>query len=162
MNGCADQMLDMELLLPSGEPVTLPTLLSYRSYDPLAVHIVFHTDADGRVPWVFARDLLAQGLHRPSGQGDVQVWPGAVGHEEVLNLALSSPEGTAWLRAPLHVVAQWLERTHRLVPAGREADGYDLDAELSCLLPGTRPRPRPRPLPFSGPADPGGSHRRSK
>ncbi|MFE7530238.1 SsgA family sporulation/cell division regulator [Kitasatospora sp. NPDC057542] len=154
----------MELLLPSGEPVTLPTLLSYRSYDPLAVRIVFHTDAHGRIPWVFARDLPAQGLHRPSGQGDVQVWPGAVGHEEVLNLAFSSPEGTAWLRAPLHVVAEWLERTHRLVPAGQEADRYDLDAELSCLLPGTRPRPRPRPrpLPFSGPADPGGAHRRSK
>ncbi|MFF2145778.1 SsgA family sporulation/cell division regulator [Kitasatospora sp. NPDC058190] len=154
----------MEVLLPSGEPVTLPTLLSFRSYDPLAVRTVFHTDTDGQVSWVFARDLLAQGLRRPSGQGDVQVWPGAVGHEEVLNLALSSPEGTAWLRAPLHVVAEWLERTYRLVPAGREAGGYDLDAELSRLLPGTRLRPRtwPRPLPSSGPADPGGSHRCGK
>ncbi|GGU96068.1 hypothetical protein HS99_0005350 [Kitasatospora aureofaciens] len=133
-------MLDMELLLPSGEPVTLPTLLSYRSHDPLAVRIVFHTDGDGQVLWAFARDLLAQGLRRPSGQGDVQVWPGAVGavgHEEVLNLALSSREGTAWLRAPLHGVAEWLERTYRLVPAGRETDGHDLDAELSRLLPGT-------------------------
>ncbi|MGW3231118.1 hypothetical protein [Kitasatospora sp. NPDC001095] len=59
----------MELRLPSGEPGTLPTLLSYRSHDPLAVRIVFHTD--------------------------------------------------------------------ELVPAGREADGHDLDAELSRLLPGT-------------------------
>jgi Streptomyces sporulation and cell division protein, SsgA len=137
VNGRTDHLLDMELLLPSGEPVTLPALLSYRRHDPLAVRIVFHTDTDGPVPWVFARDLPAQGLHRPSGQGDVQLWPQGAGHQEVLNLALSSREGTAWLRTPLRPVARWLEHTYRLVPAGREGDGYDLNAELARLLPGT-------------------------
>lgn len=136
MTGRVDQTLDMELVLASGEAVSLRTRLSYRSYDPLAVHAHFRTDADDLVPWVFARDLLAQGLLRPSGQGDVQVWPGGAGPEAVLNLALSSPDGTAWLRAPLAEVAGWLERTYRLVPAGRETDGCDLDAELSRLLPG--------------------------
>ncbi|MBO1417367.1 SsgA family sporulation/cell division regulator [Streptomyces sp. FH025] len=85
----------MALLLPSGEPVTVPALLSYRTHDPLAVRIVFHTPTAGHVPWVFARDLLAQGLHRPSGHGDVQIWPTEAGHEKVLNLALTSPQGTA-------------------------------------------------------------------
>lgn len=36
------------------------------------------------------------------------------------------------------MVEQWLERTFRLVPAGHEADNFDVDAELSQLLHGTR------------------------
>ncbi|WP_179382200.1 SsgA family sporulation/cell division regulator [Streptomyces sp. SA15] len=97
---------------------------------------VFHTDTDRSVPWVLARDLPAQGLLRPSGQGDVHIWPVGHGPDAEPNIALSSPQGTARLTAPLATVAQWLQRTYQSVPAGREADGLDVDGELARLLHG--------------------------
>jgi hypothetical protein len=56
------------------------------------------------------------------------------GPDAVLNLALSSPHGDARLRARLPAVAEWLKRTYFLIPAGREGDELDVDAELSRLL----------------------------
>ncbi|WP_405876832.1 SsgA family sporulation/cell division regulator [Streptomyces sp. NBC_01136] len=137
MTRYVDQVLYMELVLtPEERGVTVLTRLRYDPHDPFAVSVVFHTDVNGSVPWFFARDLLARGVLRPSGQGDVQVWPTGEGPDAVLNLALSSPHGAARLTAPLAVVTQWLDRTYRLVPMGRETDGLDFDAELSRLLHG--------------------------
>lgn len=67
----------------------------------------------------------------------MHVWPVGAGPGAELNIALLSPQGTARCTAPLPVVAQWLERTYRLMPAGQESDALDLDAELSRLLHGT-------------------------
>ncbi|WP_409474432.1 SsgA family sporulation/cell division regulator [Streptomyces sp. HC307] len=132
-----DQMLYMGLALAPDERIAVPTRLSYEAHDPFAVHIVFHPGTDRSVIWILARDLLVEGLFRPSGQGDVRVRPKGSGSDAELHLALSSPHGAARLTAPLPEVAQWLERTFCVVPAGHEADGLDWDAELSRLLPGT-------------------------
>ncbi|GAB3000691.1 SsgA family sporulation/cell division regulator [Streptomyces pseudoechinosporeus] len=136
MTSYIDQMLYTELVLASDERIAVPTRLLYKARDPFAVHLVFHPDADRAVPWVLARDLLAQGLLRPSGQGDVHLWPVGCGPDAELNIALSSPQGTARLTAPLATVAQWLERTYQSVPVGREADGLDVDGEVARLLHG--------------------------
>lgn len=132
-----DEPLHTQLVLAHGERIAVPTQLSYDPDDPFAVCIAFHTGAERPVAWVLARDLLTEGLFGPSGQGDVRIWPSGSGSDAELNLALSSPHGAARLIAPLPVVAQWLERTYRLVPAGAETDRLDLDAELSRLLHGT-------------------------
>jgi hypothetical protein len=137
MNNYAEQPLSMGLVLPSGGRITVEVRLVYEACDPIAAHMVFHPGTDHSVTWTFARDLLAQGLARPNGEGDVRIWPTGSGPDAELNLALSSPHGTALLTAPLPVVAHWLDRTYRLVPAGHEADGFDVDAELSDLLSGT-------------------------
>ncbi|MFB6784994.1 SsgA family sporulation/cell division regulator [Streptomyces sp. NPDC002596] len=129
-----DQTLHMELVLPSGEHLAVPTRLHYATQDPFAAIIVFQTDTVHQVSWALARETLAEGLNRPTGQGDVHVWPVGSGRDAELNLALSSSHGTAWLTAPLPVVAQWLGRTYHLVPAGQEVSGLDMDAELSQLL----------------------------
>jgi hypothetical protein len=115
----------------------VPTRLLYEPHDPYAVHIVFYADTDEPVTWAFDRDLLAQGILRPSGEGDVRLWPTRTGPDAVLNLALSPPHGAAHLTASLSVVTQWLERTYHLAPSGREGDGIDLNAELARLLHGT-------------------------
>ncbi|MFD7379400.1 SsgA family sporulation/cell division regulator [Streptomyces mirabilis] len=96
-----------------------------------------YADTDEPVAWAFDRDLLAQGILRPSGEGDVRHWPTHTGPDAVLSLVLSPPHGAAHLTASLAVVTHWLERTYHLVPSGREGDGIDLNAELSRLLHGT-------------------------
>ncbi|WP_330455793.1 SsgA family sporulation/cell division regulator [Streptomyces sp. NBC_00820] len=131
-----EHTLPMELLLAPEEPVALRTRLAYRRRDPFAVHITFHTGVHAPVSWVFARDLLALGMRERSGLGDVRVWPQGSGPDAVLNLTLSSPHGSARLRASLPAMAEWLERTYLLVPAGGESDELRLDAALSRLLHG--------------------------
>lgn len=127
----------MELILASGDSVPVPASLLYTSRDPFAVHIAFHVALGDPILWVFSRDLLARGLLRPSGRGDVRLWPTGAGRGAMLHLALSSPHGSAQLEAALPVVTRWLERTYQLVPPGREADGLDLEPELARLLYGT-------------------------
>jgi len=126
--------LDLVLVLGGDRVVVVPTTFEYSSESPYAVTARFRT-SDGDVQWVFGRDLLAEGLTGPAGEGDVTVWPspGASG-DDVVCLALESPSGGALLEAdPLHVRG-FLEDTYRLVPAGSESDLLDLDAEIAALL----------------------------
>ncbi len=98
--------------------------LTYDPADPYAVHLAFHLDARGggeTVAWSFARDLLAAGLHQPSGLGDVRIWPWTGPEGETIALALSSPDGQALIEAPRSPLAGFLEAAYGSVPAGREA-----------------------------------------
>ncbi|MFJ6070922.1 SsgA family sporulation/cell division regulator [Streptomyces sp. NPDC093065] len=109
---------------------------------PLLVSITFFIDEDGpRVTWQVGRDLLDQGLRSTSGIGDVQVWPSYLGEEESAWLQLSSYDVTALFEMPAPPLAEWLERTYQIVPAGAEMSRLDPDAFLAGLLgdPGTAP-----------------------
>ncbi|MEW1686000.1 SsgA family sporulation/cell division regulator [Streptomyces sp. NPDC093594] len=108
--------------------------LSYRSCDPYSVHIDFFVPGRVTVSWVFARDLLAEGTVRPSGLGDVRIWPGGTGRSAFVCLDLSSPHGRARLTACASEVTSWVGWTYHLVPAGFESASLDLDGELSLLL----------------------------
>ncbi|WP_308307279.1 SsgA family sporulation/cell division regulator [Streptomyces sp. ISL-10] len=102
-------------------PVAVPTRLTYRVSDPYAVHFAFHIDTPDPIGWRFGRDLLIDGVYRPSGDGDVRIWPvGVHGEDGTVCISLSTPDGNAVLRAPAVALTAWLERTMRLVPPGRE------------------------------------------
>lgn len=109
----------------------------YDPADPWAVAVVF-TDPrvnDGEVPmWGFARDLLAAGLHRPAGIGDVQLWPAYDILTPVTAVRLSSPDGEAVLTVESADVQRFLARTYAWVPAGDEAAHVDVDAAVARLL----------------------------
>ncbi|GAA2462731.1 SsgA family sporulation/cell division regulator [Streptomyces macrosporus] len=124
----------MRLVVDPGHSIAVAAQLSYGPHDPYAVQIVFHTGSHGPVPWVFSRELLAQGTLGPCGQGDVRIWPAGAGRRRVLYLELTSPDGRALLHAPAAVVERWLRRTHQLVPPGQEAQLIDVDGELCGLL----------------------------
>jgi hypothetical protein len=49
-------------------------------------------------------------------------------------IELCSPSGCALFALPRSVLAEFLERSHEIVPAGDEARYIDLDAELDLLL----------------------------
>jgi hypothetical protein len=121
----------------------------YSGADPYAVRMAFHVGTDEPVEWIFARDLLAAGIEARHGEGDVQVWPSATSCAEtedldvigppgspgtILNIELSSPFGRAHFEAPAEAMSAFLRRTYLLVPAGRESDFADIDAELNDLL----------------------------
>jgi len=123
------------LLVPGDAPVPVMATLRYEARDPYAVNASFRT---GRgtdrtaVEWVFARQLLAEGLERPVGDGDVRVSPGSNG-ARVVNLTLSSPSGHAVFEVPRAAMEDFLARSYSVVPLGSESSFLDLDAELSLL-----------------------------
>jgi hypothetical protein len=111
--------------------------------------MAFHVGTDEPVEWIFARELLAAGIESRHGEGDVQVWPSAQSCAEtdgldvigdadtegaVLNIELSSPFGQAHFEAPAGAMSAFLNRTYQIVPAGKESDYLDIEAELNDLL----------------------------
>jgi hypothetical protein len=122
--------LEFALVLADAEPIRVAAHLRYDTRDPFAVCVSFDAGGTERIEWTFARELLDQGLWQSTGDGDVRVWPrgGAV------FLALCSPSGKAILETPRPAVADFVARTQRLVPVGRESEFIDLDRELDGLL----------------------------
>ena len=126
--------LGLTLVVPEHGTVPLVASLYYSADDPYAIRMAFHVGLDEPVEWIFARELLAAGLVQPTGEGDVQVWPGSPDGREVLNLALSSPFGQAHFEAPASATADFLRRTYGLIAADREDEFVDVDSELDELL----------------------------
>ncbi|MGW2370913.1 MULTISPECIES: SsgA family sporulation/cell division regulator [Kitasatospora] len=109
--------------------------LGYEPGDPYAVRFAFHLPGDAPVTWVFARELLLDGLSGPSGEGDVHIHP-LGGEPSEVRIALRNPHGDALLHAPAAPLAAFLARTDRLVPIGQEHTGRELDAQLAEILRG--------------------------
>ncbi|MFE1589934.1 SsgA family sporulation/cell division regulator [Streptomyces sp. NPDC059402] len=129
-----ERELELRLILSPEHGVPVPARLAYHSDDPYAVHVTFHIDSGHPVHWTFARDLLVEGVFRPSGHGDVRVWPSKAEGRSVVLMALSSPDGDALLEAPTPQVSAWLERTLRAVPPGTEGGQLGIDDGLAELL----------------------------
>ena len=126
--------LGLSLVVPEHGAVPLVASLAYSAADPYAIRMAFHVGTDDPVEWIFSRDLLSAGLGGPTGEGDVQVWPGEVHGIAVLNIALSSPFGQAHFEAPMISIADFLNRTYGLIAAGCESDFVNIDGELDELL----------------------------
>ncbi|MCX4575261.1 SsgA family sporulation/cell division regulator [Streptomyces sp. NBC_01571] len=139
MHTVVERELELHLVLSPERSIPVPARLAYRSDDPYAVHITFHICSDHPVSWTFARELLVEGVFRPSGHGDVRVWPTKVAGRGVVLMALTSPDGDALLEVPATQVSAWLERTLRAVPPGSESEQLGLDDGLAELL---APSPR--------------------
>ncbi len=103
--------------------------------DPYAVQLVIGRPEGPSVTWSFARDLLAEGLYEPAGDGDVLVWPclGTSG-EAVVVIELRSPSGMAMLQTPSRAVQRFVTDVFEAVPVGVETDQIDFDDLVSHLL----------------------------
>jgi hypothetical protein len=109
-------------------------VLHYDVSDPYAVHATFRTGQGEGVSWVFARELLTLGVHRPSGDGDVRVWPSWSSGAEVVFIGLTSPDGEALLQAPTRDLVDFLGRTYALCAQGQEEQHLDVDSAIQALL----------------------------
>lgn len=126
--------LALELIDATGEASRLDGGLEYNAADPYAVAAVFRAGATP-IRWVFARDLLAEGIFAPAGEGDVQVWPSLDIHgRAVVIIELISPQGQALLQAASSDVNEFLQHTFALVPRGTEEMGLDLEDTVLRLL----------------------------
>ena len=102
--------------------------------DPYAVTMRLLARA-GTVVWTFARELLADGLYQPVGDGDVQVWPCLdMSANAVVIIELTSPEGSALIQAPARTVHDFVASTLDLVPFGEESAHLEIDALITHLL----------------------------
>ena len=126
--------LGLSLVVPEHGAVPLVASLDYCADDPYAIKMSFHVGTDEPVEWIFARELLASGIERPAGEGDVKVWPEDFDGADILNIALESPFGEAHFEAPLSATAEFLRSTYGIIPAGTEGDFIDVDSELDELL----------------------------
>lgn len=130
--------LTLDLLTASGSVLPLEAEFSYSTTDPLAVVAMFHTGESEPVRWVFARDLLSEGMDHRTGDGDMVVWP-AVGVEgaPAVHIRLRSPDGDALLEADAAAVQQFLKLTWALVTPGTEGHLLDVESVLGSLLDGS-------------------------
>ncbi len=124
----------LRLVMPRAD-VFVDASLRYDRDDPYAVHLSFVTPT-GRDPieWIFARSLATHGLTEPAGDGDVRIWPSPEDLAGPVYVELCSPSGRALFTVPRSVLAEFVDRSHGVVPPGDEADYVDLDAELDLLL----------------------------
>ena len=120
-----------ELIAPDAPVVPVKVDLTYHSRDPYAVQASFRT-GNSTVEWVFARDLLHEGLAGPAGTGDVRVQP--VSGAAKVQLELSSPSGYAVFTTCAQALGDFLSRTYEAVPAGSEYGWLDFDLALAGLL----------------------------
>ncbi|GHE07887.1 SsgA family sporulation/cell division regulator [Streptomyces alanosinicus] len=138
MNSSVHQTLVVELRAHGTGRCPVFAHLGYDAGDPFAVTAVFGHDGRVLACWRLDREMLADGLLRPVGAGDVRLRPVATAawHELRMEfLGALRPDGSrhhavvyAWAPA----VAAFLRETHRLVPPGREH--LPLDKLLAEIL----------------------------
>lgn len=122
-------------LINDGITLPLETEFRYSTDDPMAVVAMFDTGEDEKIRWVFARDLLAEGLDRRTGEGDIVVWPATdASGQPAIHIRLQSPDGTALIEADGKDIEQFLVQTHELVAPGNEGRMIDLDSMLVAIL----------------------------
>ncbi|WP_033218690.1 SsgA family sporulation/cell division regulator [Kitasatospora phosalacinea] len=116
-------------------PLSMPVSLRYDRSDPYAVCLSVGA-APRAVDWVFARSLLAAGLLRPTGLGNVLVTPRCHGERDSVGIVFRSPDGEAVLSIAAPAVAAFLGQTRSVVPPGTEGRYVDLDRVVAELLAG--------------------------
>jgi hypothetical protein len=127
------QAISVELRTVEDYTIPVPAELSYSTSDPYAVTVSFQLH-DRSVPWTFGRDLLSLGLHEPAGEGDVHVFPCLSDDGlAVVTVELCSPHGDALVEIRTQDAADFVERSHALVPPGQEFAHLDVDAAISAI-----------------------------
>ena len=108
---------------------TVEVRMAYDPADPLAVSLHI-TGETVEATWVFARDLLADGLRSmaPVGAGAIQVQATSV-LTEISHLAEGG--GVELLRLPWWNTREFIRLTHTVVPRGQEE--LDIDSWLDDL-----------------------------
>lgn len=124
----------MSFLVSEELAFRIPVELDFDAADPYAVRLTFDLPGDVPVTWAFSRELLLDGLSRPSGEGDVRVEPASGGHLSDVFISLQVGAERALFRVSAPPLVAFLDRTDRLVPLGAEEVCETLDAVLDRIL----------------------------
>lgn len=125
--------LSLRMAVDYDRTVDVPCELEYRAEEPYAIRATFRTGA-ADIEWMFARDLMLEGLQRPSGEGDVVIWPEHHAATPLTLIALNSPSGQAVLECERDHIELFLRRTFQIVPLGDEGTTMDVDQWIHEIL----------------------------
>lgn len=134
MAATVDKTLRGRLVLGPNLSRGIRANLRYLRDDPFAVRLAFPAAVglEGEnVEWVFARELLDNGMYEPVGDGDFHLWPGGPGR---VMIEFESPHGMAIVEFAATDLRLFLHDAYREIPAGHESQHLDLDARLAELL----------------------------
>ncbi|MER5755942.1 SsgA family sporulation/cell division regulator [Streptomyces sp. NPDC002088] len=127
--------LPVQLVVSHEMSLSMSVSLQYEPSDPWAVRAAFTVVGSGEtVEWIIGRDLLADGLEGPAGEGDIRVWPAEEHDVSDLCILLNPPDGTALLKVPVREIKTFLQETEAVVPRGAEPGHIDWDAWLTHLI----------------------------
>lgn len=132
---CVSALIVVRLDAPTGH-VHFLARFSYGGGDPYAVQVEFLNGPSVVARWHFDRQMLAEGLQRPVGEGDVAFRPhkGAGFDELRVDLVGRSADrdGRAVLFVDARALTGFLEQTYAVIGAGEEF--LDLDRLLDEFL----------------------------
>jgi hypothetical protein len=123
----ADSVYTEELVALADDTTPVRSRWIYDATEPFTIAVSFQSEDDVWVEWVFARDLLVNGMTGSAGIGDVRLRPKRTNGRTALQLEIESPEGHALLELDRESVQRFLEATINLVPLGDESDYFDVD-----------------------------------
>ncbi|MFK0022749.1 SsgA family sporulation/cell division regulator [Streptomyces sp. NPDC090798] len=127
--------LPVQLVVSHELSFSASVMLQYEPSDPYAVRAAFTVvGSDETAEWIIGRDLLADGLEGPTGEGDIRLWPAEEHDVSDLYILLNPPAGTALLKAPAQEIKAFLQDAEAVVPRGAEPGRIDLDALLAHLI----------------------------
>ncbi|MEV7613152.1 SsgA family sporulation/cell division regulator [Streptomyces sp. NPDC089799] len=124
----------MSFLVSEELSFRIPVELRYESRDPFAVRLTFHLPGDAPVTWAFGRELLLDGINKPSGDGDVHIAPTDPDELSDVHIRLQVGGDRALFRAGAAPLVAFLDRTDRLVPLGQERTLGDFEGHLDEAL----------------------------
>ncbi|HEX4790405.1 MAG TPA: SsgA family sporulation/cell division regulator [Actinospica sp.] len=150
MSSPVTRKLTAQLLIDLDACLDFPVTAGYDVHDPYAVRFAFpplhrpgapgpntddEDDADDDVAttlsWTFGRELLADGLHKPTGEGDVQVWPCG---PDLVMVEFRAEAGSMLLAVPARELRTFLFLSYAEVPPGYETRYLELDRLLHDLM----------------------------
>lgn len=125
--------LSLRMVVEHDRTIEVPCEFEYRSEEPFAVRATFRVGLSD-IEWMFARDLILEGLQRPSGEGDVVIWPEHQGDVPLVLLALNSPSGQAVLECDRAHIEHFMKRTFDIVAVGDEGSMVGVDRCIDLIL----------------------------
>ncbi|QKW10209.1 SsgA family sporulation/cell division regulator [Streptomyces sp. NA04227] len=126
--------VEVRLIAAAPRVPVIPATLHFDGWDPFAVRMAFPAHAALRgedVCWTFGRELLAEGIERAAGEGDVRVRPYGPGRTV---LEFHGAEGIAVVHIPTQQLRGFLDLTSALVPFGEEHLFADIERDLAQAL----------------------------
>lgn len=124
----------MSFLVSEELSFRIPVELRYEISDPYAVRLTFHLPGDAPVTWAFGRELLIDGVGRPTGDGDVHIAPTDIEAFDEVHITLQVGGEQALFRAGVAPLLAFLDRTDKLVPLGQERAHADFETNLDDAL----------------------------
>ncbi len=116
-----------------GQPAPVVTRWGYTTADPFAVTFAIRTRDDRWVEWLVARDLVADSLFGPTGDGDIRMSPQEVQGYDIVLIEIWSTDGRAALEVDRDLLRHFVDATIEVVAPGDESGWMDLDEEIAKI-----------------------------